>query len=222
MNRNLLYKFIFVQSLTLGRMPLIFIFLIITIIAAKPEGGPMSPLWFSLAFAAMIMSAVTDLFDGYYARKFNVVTRLGAYADPMTDKVFYLTTFPTLVFLAVVDGQHGHATLLLCLAILFLLRDQWVSFLRSIGALHNVDAKANWSGKARTMISFPAICVIYYYLMAPREWWLLVHPVVVYSFEVVSVVINVISIFVYTRNYWPCLKLEMALPDRSNDDENGE
>ena len=58
------------------------------------------------------------------------------------------------------------------LAILFLLRDQWVSFLRSLGALHNLSAKANWSGKARTLISFPTICVIYYYLQAPPRWGL--------------------------------------------------
>lgn len=202
------WKFLFVQSLTLGRVPLILIFLVVSVFAPKP----LSDFWFSIAFGAMILSALTDLFDGHFARKFNMVTRLGAYADPLTDKIFYLTTFPTLVYLAGIMEQSGHARLLLGLAILFLLRDQWVSFLRQIGAIHDVDAKANWSGKVRTVISFPVICVIYYYLQAPDHWPLHIPAVIVYGLEILSMIVNIVSIWVYTIYYWPWLRKEMSLP----------
>ncbi len=198
-------QFYFVQALTLVRVPLIFLFLAISLFF----GYPLSELWFSAAMAAMILSAVTDLFDGYFARKFQVTSHFGSYADPLMDKVFYLTTFPTLIYLANRIGQHDHARFLVVLAILFLLRDQWVSFLRSLGALHNLSAKANWSGKARTVISFPTICVIYYYLQAPRGWWLHIPDVVVYALEFLSVLINFISIVVYTGFYWPALRAEL-------------
>ncbi|HWQ92105.1 MAG TPA: CDP-alcohol phosphatidyltransferase family protein [Clostridia bacterium] len=198
-------KYYFVLALTLIRVPLIFAFLAISVLA----GYPLSEGWFILAFGAMILSAVTDLLDGYFARKFQVTSRLGSYADPMTDKVFYLTTFPTLVYLACRLGQHGHARILLVLAIFFLFRDQWVSFLRSLGALHNLSAKANWSGKARTLISFPTICVIYYYLQAPAYWRLQIPEQVVVVLEVISVIINLVSIAVYTARYWPALRLEL-------------
>ena len=209
MNRSRQLKFLFVQGLTLFRVPLIFLFLAVSVFF----GHPLPESWFIVAFAAMILSAVTDLFDGYFARKFRVTSRLGSYADPMTDKIFYLTTFPTLVYLADRIGQHGHARALLILAILFLLRDQWVSFLRSIGALHNLDAKANWSGKARTLISFPSICVIYYYLQAPPRWGLLVPDSVVYGLEALSMAINLISIVVYTGRFWPALRVELRPPE---------
>ena len=212
MNRRR-WQFYFVQALTLGRIPLILIFLIVTMFAAKPPGA----FWFSIAFAAMILSAVTDLFDGILARKFHVETRLGAYADPLCDKFFYLTTFPTLVYLTALRGQHGHAQLLLGLAILFLMRDQWVSFLRSIGAIYNLEARANWSGKARTTISFPVICTIYYYLQAPGDWALQVHTRLVYALEILSMAINLVSICVYTMQYLPCLKKETKLPDLSDE-----
>jgi len=213
MNRVPTWKFYLVQSLTLGRVPLILLFLAVTILAPKPPGE----FWFTVAFAAMILSAVTDLFDGILARKFGVVTRLGGYTDPLCDKFFYLATFPTLVYLAALKGQHGHAQLLLALAVLFLMRDQWVSFLRSIGALHNVAGKANWSGKARTLISFPVICTIYYYLQAPREWWLQVHPNLVYVFELAVMIINLLSGCVYTARYWPYLRKESTpQPDAEN------
>ena len=205
---SLRWKFYFVQALTLVRVPLIFVFLAVSVFC----GHPVSEFWFVVAFAAMILSAVTDLFDGYFARKFRVTSRLGSYADPMTDKVFYLTTFPTLVYLADRVGQHAHARVLLVLAILFLLRDQWVSFLRSLGALHDLSAKANWSGKARTLISFPTICVIYYYLQAPAHWCFRFPDYLVYGLEGLSVAINLISIGVYTGRFWPALRAELRVP----------
>jgi CDP-diacylglycerol--glycerol-3-phosphate 3-phosphatidyltransferase len=207
---SLRWKSYFVLALTLVRVPLIFLFLAVGVLA----GHPMPEFWFLVAFAAMILSAVTDLFDGYFARKFRVTSRLGSYADPMTDKVFYLTTFPTLVYLAERIGQHGHARILLLLAILFLLRDQWVSFLRSLGALHDLSAKANWSGKARTLISFPTICVIYYYLQAPPRWTFRFPDSLVYGLEALSVAINLISIGVYTARFWPALRAELRPPEK--------
>jgi CDP-diacylglycerol---glycerol-3-phosphate 3-phosphatidyltransferase len=210
MSRSSQWKYYFVQALTLVRVPLIFLFLAVSLLCSHP----LSEFWFIIAFASMVLSAVTDLFDGYFARKFQVTSRLGSYADPMMDKIFYLTAFPTLVYLAGRMGQEGQARVLLVLAILFLLRDQWVSFLRSLGALHNLDAKANWSGKARTLISFPTICVIYYFLQAPNHWYLSVSGYVVYVLEAVSVAINLISIAVYTQRFWPALRAELKPSDR--------
>jgi CDP-diacylglycerol--glycerol-3-phosphate 3-phosphatidyltransferase len=210
MNSARQWKFYFVQGLTLVRAPLIFLFLAVSVFC----GHPPSEAWFIVAFSAMLLSAITDLFDGYFARKFQVTSQLGSYADPLTDKIFYLTTFPTLVYLAARMGQDGHARVLLVLAILFLLRDQWVSFLRSLGALHNLSAKANWSGKARTLISFPTICVIYYYLQAPLRWGWQIPAHVVYGLEILSVAINLISIGVYTLHFWPALRAELRPPEK--------
>jgi CDP-diacylglycerol--glycerol-3-phosphate 3-phosphatidyltransferase len=202
-------KFLFVQFLTLVRVPLIFLFLGVTIFCAHP----VSALAFSAAFGVMILSAVTDLADGYFARRLGVSSRLGSYADPLTDKIFYLTTFPTLVYLATRVELHRHALVLLVLAILFLLRDQWVSFLRSLGALHNLSAKADLSGKVRTLIAFPTICVIYYYLQAPAAWPLRFPDAFVYSLEGLSVLINLISMAFYTARYWAALRAELRPPD---------
>lgn len=211
MDRNRQLKFLFVQSLTLGRIPLMLLFLAITLAVDTAH----HPVLFFLALGLMSIAALSDSFDGYYARKFDMVTRLGAHADPLTDKVYYLISFPVLVYIGGVRGETGHTVLLLALTILFLFRDQWVSFLRSVGALHNVDAKANWSGKWRTIISFPAVCVIYFYFQNPwREWWFLQLDFwfwFVIVGEVVALLINLVSIYVYTVYYWPYLKKEMTV-----------
>ena len=41
-------------------------------------------------FIFIVTGGLTDLFDGFIARKFNLKTRLGAILDPLSDKVFYL------------------------------------------------------------------------------------------------------------------------------------
>ena len=192
-NRSFHWKFYFVMGLTLVRVPLIFLFLCVSVFGGHPLPAP----WFIVAFSAMILSALTVLFDGYFARRFKVTSRLGSYADPMMDKIFYLATFPTLVYLAEQLNQGAYARTLLILAILFLLRDQWVSFLRSIGAIHNLSAKANWSGKARTIISFPTICVIYYALEAPANWQWRPSQNILFGLEALSMAINLVSIVVY-------------------------
>jgi phosphatidylglycerophosphate synthase len=114
-SRSFHWKFYFVMGLTLVRVPLIFLFLCVSVFGGHPLPAP----WFIVAFSAMILSALTDLFDGYFARRFKVTSRLGSYADPMMDKVFYLATFPTLVYLAEQLGQGGHARALLILQFCF-------------------------------------------------------------------------------------------------------
>ena len=49
-----------------------------------------------LAFAA---AAVTDLLDGYVARRRKMQSRLGAFLDPLADKLLLISSFVTLTYL---------------------------------------------------------------------------------------------------------------------------
>lgn len=51
-----------------------------------------------LAFGLIIFSALTDLLDGYIARRFNQTTFLGACLDPIADKLLILSVYFTLAF----------------------------------------------------------------------------------------------------------------------------
>jgi len=200
----------FVTFLTVVRFPLVLLFF-----AAAVVYEVFSPsAWiFVFAFVSLIASAVTDLFDGYFARRFQVETQFGAHADPLMDKFFYLATFPLLVFVSSAGGSRTHAVVLLVLTALFLMRDQWVTFLRSIGSIYNVPGNANWSGKLRTSITFPLICCIYFYVESPRPFipgWF------VYAFEAFAFIINVISLFVYTRTYWPYLRRATEMEEKAD------
>jgi CDP-diacylglycerol--glycerol-3-phosphate 3-phosphatidyltransferase len=202
-------KFAFVTFLTFMRFPLVLMFFAGAILYTSAAWRV--PWLFALTFASLIASALTDLFDGYFARRFEVVTKLGAHADPLMDKFFYLASLPLLAFVAAIQpGNTFHARTLLVITLLFLARDQWVTFLRSIGAIYSVSGKANWSGKLRTAINFPMICVVYHYEEAPPQWQFI--PVqFVYAFEFVALVITIVSLYIYTRNYWPYLRRSASI-----------
>ena len=119
------------------------------------------------------------------------------------DKFFYLATFPLLVYVATRNGHPRHAMLLLVMTMLFLMRDQWVTFLRAIGSIYDVAGGANWSGKLRTAVTFPLICVIYAFEESPRP---LINAKFLFGFEMLGLTINAISVWVYTRRYWPFLR----------------
>ncbi len=57
-----------------------------------------SNIKYNLIIAGIIfgISALTDLFDGYVARKYNQVTRLGRLLDPLADKLTLITVFISL------------------------------------------------------------------------------------------------------------------------------
>ncbi len=44
----------------------------------------------NFVFVLIIIGGITDYFDGYFARKLNLKTKLGAIIDPLTDKIFLL------------------------------------------------------------------------------------------------------------------------------------
>jgi CDP-diacylglycerol--glycerol-3-phosphate 3-phosphatidyltransferase len=214
-------KLQFVTFLTVVRFPLVLLFFAGAVLHSE---YPRSWL-FGITFACLIASAVTDLFDGFFARKFQVETKFGAHADPLMDKFFYLCTMPLLVFVAAKNaylphprpGAHGHAIFLLVLTILFLARDQWVTFLRSIGAIYNVSGKANWSGKVRTCLNFPLICSIYHYEESPFQF---IPLGLLIAFEIIALAINLLSLAIYTRHYWPFV-CKAIQPDRKAETKDG-
>lgn len=189
----------FVTFLTIVRFPLVLMFLAGAIVYSEHPRT-----WiFAVSFLLLIASAVTDLFDGYLARKFGVTTAFGAHVDPLMDKFFYLSTLPLLVYVAAKNEHTTHAIVLVVMTVLFLARDQWVTFLRAIGSAYNAKGNAHWSGKVRTATYFPLICFIYLCEAAPL---VRVDLRVLYTLEALALAINFISVYTYTRRYWPYLR----------------
>lgn len=202
-------KSLFVNALTFLRVPLIIAWLVLAVV----EEFHTSPWLIFFAGAAMFFSGLTDAFDGMLARRWNVVSPLGKMADPLMDKVFYVVTFPALAWLLLKQGEAGHSLVMLVFAILYILRDLWVTFLRAVGSLYGADGAAMWLGKVRTALSFPAAGWVYAYIVfhdfacfAPAEKYMLWSCYVV---EGLMIMLNLISSYTYTRAYSCYLKMAL-------------
>ena len=57
---------------------------------------------FHLAFAAFIIAGISDGVDGFIAKRFNQTTRLGAYLDPLADKLLLVSIYLALGFLGTI------------------------------------------------------------------------------------------------------------------------
>lgn len=82
------------------------------------SSDPYKILWGVIVF---VIASLTDLYDGYHARKYGVVTRWGAFMDPLADKILITTAF--LVYVS-----HGYVELWMVLVIAA--RDILVTVLR--------------------------------------------------------------------------------------------
>ena len=201
-----------VNALTFVRVPLIFAWAALAILCevAVAPGSLLGVALASSACVAMFLSGITDLLDGRLARKWGVVSTFGKMADPLMDKVFYLCAFPTLIWQITRQAESPvHAVTILAFTVLYLLRDTWVTFLRSVGAKHGAEVAAMWLGKVRTALSFPGAGFIYAYLALHQmtgETWSRIWLGACFVAEAVLMALTVWSMLTYTKRYWPYLK----------------
>ena len=204
-------KRIFVNALTFSRVPFIFAWLGFALV--REYGGGLS--WGVWATVLLVLSGLSDLFDGMLARRWRVVSTLGKMADPLMDKVFYIVAFPALVWQIMHQGENdAHALVMMFFTILYMLRDTWVTFMRSVGTLYGADVAAMWLGKVRTALSFPGAGWVYMYLafspLLPetegvtvlKGYWLLS----CFAVEGLLALLTVWSLFTYTSAYLPYLR----------------
>jgi CDP-diacylglycerol--glycerol-3-phosphate 3-phosphatidyltransferase len=103
-----------------------------------------------LAFAAFVIAAATDFFDGWLARKLSAQSAWGAMLDPIADKIAVLAAILGLVWLAP----------RLSVAIpgfLILMRELFVSGLREVGGARGLRFPVTQLAKWKTTIQLVAL-----------------------------------------------------------------
>lgn len=125
---------------TANIITIIRILLIPVFMAAALIGVPYGNL---LALAIFILASVTDGVDGYIARKYNQVTNLGKFLDPLADKL--LVTAAILIFI-----QNGLMSAVA--AMIILTREFAVTSLRIVAMGEGVVIAAQMSGKIKTVV----------------------------------------------------------------------
>ena len=99
-----------------------------------------------------IVASLTDFFDGYYARKYHLITTYGKFMDPLADKLLVNIT----LLLLILDARVHPLVF-----ILMFIRDIAVDGLRMLSSSKGVVIAAGQLGKAKTALQMVAIISIY-------------------------------------------------------------
>lgn len=131
------------NKLTIGRILLVPVFVAVLLIKF--------PLHNAAALILFIIASLTDMLDGKIARKRNLVTDFGKFADPLADKILVLAAFLCFV-------QNGLCDCIAVIIVLF--REFSVTSIRLIAASKGKIVAANMWGKVKTVTQMVAIITI--------------------------------------------------------------
>lgn len=108
------------------------------------------PLRFA-AWGLFVAAAVSDLWDGYLARKHGLITDLGKLLDPLADKLLLVSTFVPFYFLSRMPGPVGPLPFIgplpLWIILVIIGREFLITLFRSYAARRGVVISAGKTGK---------------------------------------------------------------------------
>ena len=98
--------------------------------------------WYGAGLLTFVLAAATDWVDGYWARRWGPITKLGRVLDPLADKLLVCGVF---VYLAAVPESDVKPWM----AVVVLARELLVTALRSFIESRGGDFSAKWIGKQK-------------------------------------------------------------------------
>lgn len=131
-----------------------------------------------VALVLFILASLTDLLDGKIARKYNMITDFGKFADPLADKILVVAGMVCFVSLW---------RLPVWVCILILSREFAVSGFRLIVAAKGTVIAASYWGKFKTAFQMAMICLMTFdmqRLVLEKGW----SPVIWDVYHIVTVV----------------------------------
>ena len=144
------------NKLTLTRILLVPVFMVFVSLTSLNgiADGSFQPTYYLIAGIVFAAASFTDFLDGHLARKWNMVTDFGKFADPLDDKL--LTTVAFIYIMR--DGVCSPVVLCIILA-----REFAVSGLRMVaaGAKDGKVIAANMWGKVKTVLQM--LSIIFYF-----------------------------------------------------------
>ena len=106
------------------------------------------PYNMEIALSIFLIASLTDKLDGYLARKYNLITDMGKFLDPLADKLLVTAAFLQLIELGRVEAW---------IVFVILTREFAVTGLRSIAASQDIVIAASNFGKIKTVTQIVAI-----------------------------------------------------------------
>jgi len=129
-----------ITLLRIGIVPVLFFLLL--------DPGTM---WSLIIAGLFIAAALTDLLDGYVARRYQIVTNLGKFLDPVADKLIVNTAMILLIAIQRIPAW---------VVALIIIRDFVVDGIRTIASSEGIIIEASKLGKRKTLCQIFAISAL--------------------------------------------------------------
>lgn len=192
--------------LTIFRIALIPV-VVICLLLSDPGNDLFSASKITLGWTAgwiFTLASVTDFFDGYIARKRNIVTVFGSFLDPIADKFL---TVSSLIMLQALDRIPA------VVVIVLVLREMYMTSLRLLALNEGVNVPVNQIGKWKTATAMFGIPL----LMANQPWQGIPLPVLGSVFIYIACILSLWSAVHYTFNMITGLKKKRFIKRRSKE-----
>ena len=156
--------------LTIGRMVLVIPFMICCL-----QEGTGSKI---LALSLFSVAAITDLIDGKWARKKHLETDMGAFLDPLADKMLVDLAFLVLVHMNIIP---------LWMFATIIVRDLAVDGMRMMAAREGITIAASIFGKTKTMVQMITLISILANTIIGNEFHGTINTILLYVVVILTV-----------------------------------
>lgn len=131
-----------------------------------------------ITIVCFVLASLTDFIDGRWARHDKIVTDLGAFLDPLADKMLVNLTFLALVVLEIVPvWMFG----------VILIRDFAVDGLRMMAARKRITLSASKFGKLKTMTQMITITLILINMIFGNEIFATINTILLYIVIILTI-----------------------------------
>ena len=172
-------------------------------ILVMPMIGPINLAYF-ISFFLFVIASLTDMLDGKIARKYNLVTDMGKFLDPVADK---LLVNLTLIYLALPHFGTNNAVIPVSCVIIMIGRDLIIDAFRLVASTKGSVVAANIFGKLKTVFQMVAIPMVllnswpFAYFDADWNNYLRICNIAIY----IATAMSLISLIIYLKQNWHIL-----------------
>ena len=138
-----------------------------------------------VAFIMIAIFALTDTFDGFLARKYQAISKFGAYLDAIVDKVFALSILISLIIKTTIYNNNFYFIMI------NIILEFVICIINLYAFFKNLKPKSTKEGKLKTVFLFSLLGLLYLNKIV------LIPKTILFTFMFITIILQIASIFSY-------------------------
>ncbi|QWB99373.1 CDP-diacylglycerol--glycerol-3-phosphate 3-phosphatidyltransferase [Mycoplasmatota bacterium] len=150
------------NKLTMSRMAMIILFMIVYFLKSVIGSS-----YIYILGVIFLIASITDFFDGYFARKYKLITTFGKFVDPLADKLLVISALFVLSDIYAVNGFSLSYWMPFWVVLIIVFRELLVTSIRLVALGDGKVVAASHLGKYKTFATMTMIT--YYFFLMPID-----------------------------------------------------